>query len=65
MGPCNSIEGMVVSDVVMYLSLISALMHMVLSGTLGMSATLVKSPSASIAFLNSIDISYLGEGCYG
>jgi hypothetical protein len=45
--------------------LILALMHTVLSGTLGSSATLVKSPSASITFLNSAGISCLGEGCYG
>jgi hypothetical protein len=45
--------------------LISALMHTVLFGTLGLCATLVKSPSASIAFLNSTNISCLGEGCSG
>jgi hypothetical protein len=45
--------------------LISAPMHTVMSGTLGSSATLVKSPSASIDFLNSANISYLGEGCSG
>jgi hypothetical protein len=45
--------------------LISAPMHMVLSATLGSSATLVKSPSTSIAFLNSADISCLGEGYFG
>jgi hypothetical protein len=44
---------------------ISAPMHTVLSGTLELSATLVKSPSTSIAFLNSTDISYLGKGCSG
>jgi hypothetical protein len=43
--------------------LISAPMHTVLLGTLGLSATLVKSPPALIAFLNSTDISCLGEGC--
>jgi hypothetical protein len=45
--------------------LISTPMHTVLSGTLGSSATLVKSPSASIAFLNSAEISCLDEGCSG
>jgi hypothetical protein len=45
--------------------LISAPIHTVLSGTLGSSATLVKSPSASIAFLNSAEISCLDEGCSG
>jgi hypothetical protein len=45
--------------------LISAPMHTVLSGTLGSSATLVKSPLASIVFLNSADIFCLGEGCSG
>jgi hypothetical protein len=45
--------------------LILALMHIVLSGTLGSSANLVKSPSASIAFLNFADVSCLGEGCSG
>jgi hypothetical protein len=37
--------------------LISVPMQTVLSGTLGSSATLLKSPSASIAFLNSTEIS--------
>jgi hypothetical protein len=45
--------------------LISAPMHMVMSGTLGSSATLVKSPSHSITFLNSADISCLDKGCSG
>jgi hypothetical protein len=45
--------------------LISALMHTVMSGTLGSSASLVKSPSASIAFLNSAYISSLGKCCSG
>jgi hypothetical protein len=45
--------------------LISAPMHMILSGTLGSSTTLVTSPSASIIFLNATDISYLGKGCSG
>jgi hypothetical protein len=39
--------------------LISPLMHTVMSGTLGSRASLVKSPSASIAFLNFADISCL------
>jgi hypothetical protein len=42
---------------------ISVPMHTVLSGILGSGATLLKSPSTSIAFLNSTKISYLGEGC--
>jgi hypothetical protein len=42
--------------------LISVPMQTVLSGTLGSSATLLKSPSASIAFLNSTEISCLDEG---
>jgi hypothetical protein len=42
--------------------LISALMHTVMSGTLGSSANLVKSPLALIAFLNSTDVSCLSEG---
>jgi hypothetical protein len=45
--------------------LISALIHTVLFGTLGSSATLVKSPLALITFLNSVDISCLGEGYSG
>jgi Na+/pantothenate symporter len=44
---------------------ISAPMQTILSTTLGSSATLVKSPLASIAFLNSADISCLDEGCSG
>jgi hypothetical protein len=44
---------------------ILAPMHTVLSCTLGSSATLVKSPSALIAFLNSADISCLGKGFSG
>jgi hypothetical protein len=40
--------------------LISARMHTVLTGTLGSSGSLVKSPSALIAFLNSVGISNLG-----
>jgi hypothetical protein len=43
--------------------LISASMQTVLFGTLGSSATLLKSPSASIAFLNSAEICCLDEGC--
>jgi hypothetical protein len=43
--------------------LISALMHTVLSGTLGSSASMVKSPSALIAFLNYAGISCLGGVC--
>jgi hypothetical protein len=43
--------------------LISAPIQTFLSGTLGSSATLLKSPSASIAFLNSTKISCFGEGC--
>jgi hypothetical protein len=43
--------------------LISALIHTVLSGTLGSSASLVKSPSTLIAFLNYVDISCLCKGC--
>jgi hypothetical protein len=42
--------------------LILALMHTVLSGTLGSSVTLMKSPLTLITFLNSADISCLGEG---
>jgi hypothetical protein len=38
---------------------------MVLPSILGSSATLVKSLSASIAFLNSAEISCLDEGCSG
>jgi hypothetical protein len=40
-------------------------MHMVLLGTLGLSAALVKSPLASIAFFNSTETSYLDKGCSG
>jgi hypothetical protein len=43
--------------------LISVPMQTVLCDTLGLSATLQKSPSASIGFLNSDEISYLDEGC--
>jgi hypothetical protein len=43
--------------------LISVPMQTILSSILGLSATLLKSPSASIAFLNSVEISYLDEGC--
>jgi hypothetical protein len=43
--------------------LISMPMQMALPGTLGSSATLLKSPSTSIAFLNSIEISFLDGGC--
>jgi hypothetical protein len=39
-------------------------MQTALSGTLGSSATLLKSPSASIAFLNSAKISFFNEGYY-
>jgi hypothetical protein len=42
--------------------LILAPMHTVLSGTLGSSATLVKSPLTLIAFLNFAEISCLDEG---
>jgi hypothetical protein len=45
--------------------LISAPKHMVLSGTLGLIVTLLKSPSASIGFLNSTKVSCLDEGCTG
>jgi hypothetical protein len=37
-------------------------MHTILSGTLGPSASLVKSPLASIAFSNSGELSCLGKG---
>jgi hypothetical protein len=42
--------------------LISVPMQTALSGTLGSSATLLKSPAALIAFLNSTKISFLDEG---
>jgi hypothetical protein len=45
--------------------LISTLMHTVMSGTVGSSASLGKSPLASIAFLNYADISCLSEGYSG
>jgi hypothetical protein len=45
--------------------LISAPMHTVLSGILGLIATLLKSSSASIGFLNSAEVSFLDEGCAG
>jgi hypothetical protein len=43
--------------------LILAPLQMVLSSILGSSATLLKSLSALVAFLNSVEISYLGKGC--
>jgi hypothetical protein len=43
--------------------LISVPMQTALSGTLGLSATLLMSPSASIAFLNSVEISLIDTGC--
>jgi hypothetical protein len=43
--------------------LISTPMEMILSSILRSSATLLKSPSALIAFLNYLEISSLGEGC--
>jgi hypothetical protein len=45
--------------------LILLLMQTVLSSTLGSSATPLKSPSTSIALLNSAEISCLDEGCFG
>jgi hypothetical protein len=43
--------------------LMCLLMHMALFGTLGLSATFLKSFLVSIAFLNSTEASYLDRGC--